>query len=136
MILLVLNGLLVGALSRLAVPGPDPMSVLQTTLVGVAASLAAGLITYYAFDEARAFGFLIALLCGVGIVFAIRKFRERQLGAAAGSARPIGSVGGGPLGGPTLSQGAQVRFMPGCLIGSLVASLILTVLLNLIIRAF
>ena len=132
-LVLFLNGLLVGALARLLVPCPDPMSIFQTTLVGVTGSLIAGLITYYAFDEARAWGFAIALLWAVAIVFAIRKFRERQLGPEA-QRRPAsgGMLGGGPAGG----SGTTVRFMPGCLIGSLFASLILTLLLNLLLRAF
>jgi uncharacterized membrane protein YeaQ/YmgE (transglycosylase-associated protein family) len=127
-IALVFNGLIVGALGRLVVPGRDPMSILQTILVGIAASLAGGLVTYYAFDESAWAGFLIALLCAAALVFAIRKFRERQLGSAAAT-RPRGSSS-------ALNQGVQVRTMPGCLVGSLVASLILTVLLNLLIRAF
>jgi hypothetical protein len=40
------------------------------------------------------------------------------------------------LGGPAVGSGTTVRFMPGCLIGSLFASLILTLLLNLLLRAF
>ena len=122
---LVLSGLVVGALARLAIPGPDPMSIFQTMLVGVARSLIAGLISYYLFDEGAAPGFLIAVLCAAAIVFAIRKFRERQLGPGASQRSPA-----------ALSQGTQVRFMPGCLIGSLIASVILTILLNLLIRAF
>jgi hypothetical protein len=31
---------------------------------------------------------------------------------------------------------AQVRFMPGCLVGSIVLSIALTILLNLAIRVF
>jgi len=132
-LLLLLNGLLVGALARLLVPGPDPMSIFQTTVVGVAGSLIAGLITYYVFDEARGWGFVIALLWAVAIVFAIRKFRERQLGPEARH-RP---ASGGMLGGcPAAGTGTTVSFMPGCLIGSLFASLILTLLVNLLLRAF
>jgi uncharacterized membrane protein YeaQ/YmgE (transglycosylase-associated protein family) len=126
-IALVFNGLIVGALGRLVIPGPDPMSILQTILVGIAASLAGGLVTHYAFDESAWAGFLIALLCAAALVFAIRKFRDRQLGSAAARPRRSSSA---------LNQGVQVRTMPGCLIGSLIASLILTVLLNLLIRAF
>lgn len=127
-LLLALSGLLIGALARLAIPGPDPMSVFQTMLVGVAGSLIAGLITYYLFDEGAAPGLLISVLCAAAIVFAIRKFRERQLGPAASQRAPSALGPGG--------QGVQVRFLPGCLIGSLIASVILTVLLNLLIRAF
>ena len=55
------------------------MSILQTILVGVGGSLLAGLIAYYVFDSERGAGFLLSLVCAVGIVFVIRKVRERQL---------------------------------------------------------
>jgi uncharacterized membrane protein YeaQ/YmgE (transglycosylase-associated protein family) len=77
-ILIALTGLVLGALGRLLLPGPDPMTVFQTMLVGVAGSLIAGLIAYYAFGESEGPGFLFALLCTVGIVYAIRKIRERR----------------------------------------------------------
>jgi uncharacterized membrane protein YeaQ/YmgE (transglycosylase-associated protein family) len=77
-ILIALSGLVLGALARLLLPGPDPMSVFQTMLVGIAGSLIAGLIAYYAFDESRGPGFVFALLCTIGLVYAIRKVRERR----------------------------------------------------------
>lgn len=78
LIALALSGLLIGALARLLLPGRDPMGLLQTMLVGVAGSLAAGLIAYYAFDREEGPGFLLSVLCAFLIVFAIRKLRERQ----------------------------------------------------------
>jgi len=76
--LIALSGLLIGALARLLLPGRDPMSLVQTMLIGIAGSLVAGLIAYYAFGERRGPGFLLALLCTVGLVYAVRKLRERQ----------------------------------------------------------
>jgi uncharacterized membrane protein YeaQ/YmgE (transglycosylase-associated protein family) len=125
---LALTGLVVGALARLGLPGRDPMSIFQTMLVGVAGSLIAGLISYYAFDSERGAGILLSVLCALAIVFAVRKVRERTLGAeAARSSHPAAGFGG---------SGMQVSFMPGCLITSLLISVVLTVLLNLLIRAF
>jgi uncharacterized membrane protein YeaQ/YmgE (transglycosylase-associated protein family) len=77
-IVLAFSGLIVGALARLALPGRDPMSLPQTILVGIGGSLIAGIISYYAFDHRAAPGLLLSVLCAVGIVFAIRKLRERQ----------------------------------------------------------
>ena len=37
-------GLIVGAFARLALPGPDPMSLFQTALLGIAGSLVAGIV--------------------------------------------------------------------------------------------
>lgn len=42
LISLVLTGLVVGALGRLAVPGPNPMSIVMTIAVGVAGAWSAG----------------------------------------------------------------------------------------------
>lgn len=129
-LLTALSGLLVGALARLLIPGPDPLSIFQTMLVGVAGSLTAGLITQYVFDRQGGLGLLLAVVCAAVLVFAIRKFRERQ----AGPAPQTRSAGASPFGGGQMNT--SVRFMPGCLIGSLIASVVLTVLLNLLIRAF
>ena len=41
---LILSGLVIGALGRLAVPGPQPIGCLWTVLVGIAGSLLAGLV--------------------------------------------------------------------------------------------
>jgi hypothetical protein len=101
------------------------MTLFQTMLVGVAGSLIAGLITYYAFDRDAGPGLLLSLLCAVAIVYAVRKLRERQLGPQAESRAASSGF-----------ATTQVRFMPGCLIGSLVISLFLTLVLNLLIRAF
>ena len=43
-LLVALSGLIVGGLARLAVPGPDPMSIWRTIALGVLGSLLGGLI--------------------------------------------------------------------------------------------
>ena len=126
----ILLGVIVGPLARLLIPGPDPMSIFQTILVGAAGSLTAYLVTRYAFDHEGAPGLLPSVICAAVLVYAVRKFRERQLGEAAHSSRTAGSPMG--LGGCNV----QFHFMPGCLIGSLLASVILTIPLNLLVRAF
>lgn len=77
-ILLALSGLVVGALGRLLLPGRDPMSIAQTILLGIAASLIAGLIAYYVFDKEEGPGFLFSVLCAVALVYIVRKMRERS----------------------------------------------------------
>jgi uncharacterized membrane protein YeaQ/YmgE (transglycosylase-associated protein family) len=126
LILLALSGLAIGALARLLLPGRDPMSLLETMLVGIGGSLIAGLIAYYVFDRKTGPGLLLSVLCAVGIVYAVRKYRERAEPPRAAS--PY-SFGGGNV-------QARVHFFPGCLVFSLVASIVLTVLLNLLVRAF
>ena len=126
-LLLAVSGLFIGAVARLLLPGRDPMSILETMLVGVAGSLVAGLIAYYAFDREEGPGLLLSLLCTVLLVFAVRKFRERYAPEQQ-QASPY-SFGSGNV-------HTQVRFMPGCLVFSLIASVVLTVVLNLLVRAF
>jgi len=77
-ILVALNGLIVGALARLALPGKDPMSIPQTILIGIAGSVAGGLIAYYAFGEEEGLGLILAFICTVALVFGVRKLRERN----------------------------------------------------------
>ena len=55
------RGLVVGAFARLALPGKDPMSILQTMLVGIAGSFAAGLLVRVIFGAHYTAGFLVSL---------------------------------------------------------------------------
>lgn len=89
-IVVAVSGLIVGALARLLLPGRDPMTIFQTMLVGVTGSLIAGLIGYYAFGKDEGPGFLLALLCTVLLVFAIRKIRERRAGEMSSAEPPTG----------------------------------------------
>jgi uncharacterized membrane protein YeaQ/YmgE (transglycosylase-associated protein family) len=70
-------GLLVGALGRLALPGRDPMSLTQTMLVGVGATVIVGLISKLVFDSEGA-SILLSVLVAMGIVWLIRRSRERS----------------------------------------------------------
>lgn len=71
-IAIVVGGLILGALARLAVPGPDPMPIWTTILIGVGGSFIGGMIGYVLFH--RPGGFLLALLCSIGLVIAYRRF--------------------------------------------------------------
>lgn len=126
-ILLALSGLVIGALARLLLIGPDPMSILETMLAGIGGSLIAGLIAYYVFDRNTGPGLLLSVICAMLIVYAVRKYRQRT------DPTPTSR---GPM---TFGSGnvhTQVHFFPGCLVFSLLASIILTVVLNLLVRAF
>jgi uncharacterized membrane protein YeaQ/YmgE (transglycosylase-associated protein family) len=69
---LALSGLVVGALGRLALPGPDPMTAFQTMLVGIAGSFIGGLIGWALFGR-NGGGILLSVLGAVGIVYLIRR---------------------------------------------------------------
>jgi uncharacterized membrane protein YeaQ/YmgE (transglycosylase-associated protein family) len=82
-ILISVGGLVVGALARLALPGKDPMTLGQTMLIGIAGSLAAGLVTYAVWDTGPAIA--IAVLFATVIVYFVRRSRG---GGLADPGRP------------------------------------------------
>jgi uncharacterized membrane protein YeaQ/YmgE (transglycosylase-associated protein family) len=84
-ILLVISGLIIGALGRLAIPGRDPMSIGETILVGIGGSLVAGLIGRLLFGSYGG-GFLLSVICAAGIVYLIRRSRERRVGGTTSPA--------------------------------------------------
>lgn len=77
LILLVVSGLFVGALGRLAIPGPDPMGIGATILVGIGGSLIGGLVGMLLLG--RPGGLLLSVLGAAVIVFLIRKARGGSL---------------------------------------------------------
>jgi len=78
---LLVIGLVAGFIARLLVPGPDPMSVWQTLLLGVVGSLVGGLLGYLLFREDGEDGaFQASGLIGsvVGAVIALLIWRAIQ----------------------------------------------------------
>lgn len=71
---LILIGLVVGALARLIVPGPDPMGIGATILLGIAGSLVAGLLAGVLFG--RGAGFVLSVLVTAGLVLLMRRTRQ------------------------------------------------------------
>jgi uncharacterized membrane protein YeaQ/YmgE (transglycosylase-associated protein family) len=78
LILLVIGGLIVGALGRLALPGPDPMSIPQTIMVGIAGSFLAGIVTWLIFGRGYG-GIFLSAAFATGIVYIIRRSRGGTL---------------------------------------------------------
>lgn len=72
-IALVLSGLIVGALGRLAIPGPNPMGIGATILVGIGGSLIGGLVGRLIFG--RPGGFILAVLGAALIVWLVDRNR-------------------------------------------------------------
>jgi uncharacterized membrane protein YeaQ/YmgE (transglycosylase-associated protein family) len=73
-ILLFFLGLIVGGLGRLLLPGPDPMSVFQTVIIGIVASYAAGLFSWYVLNR-HGGGLLLSVVFSTLIVWLIRRYR-------------------------------------------------------------
>lgn len=76
-LMLVLSGLIVGALGRLAIPGPDPMGIGMTILVGIGGSLIGGLVAAVIFGRRGAPGFLFAVAGAALVVWLMRRRRPR-----------------------------------------------------------
>ncbi len=78
LIILAISGLFVGALARLALPGPDPMSILQTIALGVAGNFIAGVIVWLVWRH-TAPGIVLSVLCSTIILYVIRRSRGGSL---------------------------------------------------------
>ena len=77
LLFLPISGLVVGAFARLALPGRDPMTVLQTMVTGIGGSFLGGLIGFFLLGEAG--GFLLSVICAAGIVYLVRRRRGGSL---------------------------------------------------------
>jgi len=78
LIYLAITGLIVGALARLALPGPDPMGIGMTIAIGLAGSFLGGIVTSLIAGR-NAWSFLVAVACATGIVYVIRRSRGGTL---------------------------------------------------------
>jgi uncharacterized membrane protein YeaQ/YmgE (transglycosylase-associated protein family) len=66
-------GAIVGGLARLALPGPDPMSMGETILIGIGSSLVAGIIFRVLFGSGG--GIVGSVLVATGAVYLVRRSR-------------------------------------------------------------
>jgi uncharacterized membrane protein YeaQ/YmgE (transglycosylase-associated protein family) len=73
---LVLSSLVIGALGRLAVPGPDPMGFLGTVAVGLVGSLVGGLLSFFLWGRPAGIGF--SILGAALVVILYRKLVQRR----------------------------------------------------------
>ena len=69
---LLITGLIVGALGRLAIPGPNPMSIGTTILVGIGGAFVGGLIAYL-IGAGVAIAFILEILVAAGIVYFMQR---------------------------------------------------------------
>ena len=76
LILLVISGLIVGALGRLAIPGPNPMSIGMTILVGIGGSLIGGVIGRLLFGGNG--GIILAVAGAALIVWLVERSQQNR----------------------------------------------------------
>ena len=74
LIILFFSGLIVGALARLLLPGPDPMSIGMTVLVGLCGTFSAGLFSWYVLHRHGA-GIILSVLFSMLVVWLYRRSR-------------------------------------------------------------
>jgi uncharacterized membrane protein YeaQ/YmgE (transglycosylase-associated protein family) len=71
---LIISGLIIGALGRLAVPGPNPMSIGMTILVGIGGSLVGGLVARaLAGEDAGGLALILGILCAAAIIYFMQR---------------------------------------------------------------
>ena len=72
-------GAIVGGLARLALPGPDPMSMGETILIGIGSSIVSGVIGRILFGGGG--GIVLSVLVATGAVYLVRRSRGGGLQA-------------------------------------------------------
>jgi uncharacterized membrane protein YeaQ/YmgE (transglycosylase-associated protein family) len=73
---LAVGGLVIGALGRLAVPGPDPMPLWATVLLGIVGAMVGGGLGYAVFGGA---GYILgAVIVAALLVIAYRRFVQKR----------------------------------------------------------
>ena len=72
---LIFSGLVCGALGRLAVPGPNPMSIGATILVGIGGSFLGGLVGWLVFRSNA--GWILSVAGAALIVWLLQRNRPR-----------------------------------------------------------
>jgi uncharacterized membrane protein YeaQ/YmgE (transglycosylase-associated protein family) len=73
---LVVWGLVVGALARLALPGPDPMGILATIGLGLAGSLIGGILASLVLGHAG--GLIFSVVGAIGLLYLHRRFVQHR----------------------------------------------------------
>jgi uncharacterized membrane protein YeaQ/YmgE (transglycosylase-associated protein family) len=75
-IFLALFGLVVGALARLALPGPDPMGILATIGLGLAGSFVGGIVAHIFLGVGG--GIVFAVLGAILLLYLYRRFVQHR----------------------------------------------------------
>jgi uncharacterized membrane protein YeaQ/YmgE (transglycosylase-associated protein family) len=75
-VFLLLFGLAVGALARLALPGPDPMGIFATIGLGLAGSFLGGLIAHIFLGTGG--GVIFAVLAATVLLYLYRRFVQHR----------------------------------------------------------
>jgi len=74
-------GLIVGLIARFLMPGPDPMGLFATSLVGIAGAIVGGFLSRLIFQHNATIGFvrpgwIVSILGAILVLFIVRKTRR------------------------------------------------------------
>jgi uncharacterized membrane protein YeaQ/YmgE (transglycosylase-associated protein family) len=86
LIILFFVGLIVGGLARLLLPGPDPMGIGMTVLVGLCGTFSAGLFSWYVLHR-HGGGLVLSVLFSMLTVWIYRRSRGGYGGRGPGGGR-------------------------------------------------
>jgi uncharacterized membrane protein YeaQ/YmgE (transglycosylase-associated protein family) len=75
-IYLAVFGLVVGALARLALPGPDPMGILATIGLGLAGAFVGGIVAHLLIGAAG--GVIFSILGAILLLYLYRRFVQHR----------------------------------------------------------
>ncbi len=84
LIILFIEGLFVGALARLLLPGPDPMSIGMTVLVGLCGTFSAGLFSWYVLHR-HGVGLVLSVLFSMLVVWIYRRSHRGAMTGGPGT---------------------------------------------------
>lgn len=80
LIILFVEGLVVGALARLLLPGPDPMGLFMTAAIGLLGTFSAGLFSWYVLHR-HGGGLLLGILFSMLLVWLYRRSQSGGYGS-------------------------------------------------------
>ena len=75
-IYLIVFGLVIGALARLALPGPDPMGIPATIGLGLAGAFIGGIVAHILFGAAG--GVIFSILGAILLLYLYRRFVQKR----------------------------------------------------------
>jgi uncharacterized membrane protein YeaQ/YmgE (transglycosylase-associated protein family) len=75
-VVLAVSGLVIGALARLALPGPDPMSIPATIGLGLGGSFVGGIVAHIFLGTGG--GLIFAVLGAILILYLYRRFVQHR----------------------------------------------------------
>ena len=78
-------GLVVGALARLALPGPDPMGILATIGLGLAGAFIGGVVAHLLIGTAG--GVVFSILGAILLLYLYRRFVQHRPRTGPGARR-------------------------------------------------